>query len=47
MTLLVKGLKKGKEIVAVTPDLAKWSFVGFTAYRLTKGERVSFDTKKM
>lgn len=46
MTLLVKGLKKGKEIVAVTPDLAKWSFVGFTAYRLTKGERVSFDTKK-
>jgi 5-deoxy-glucuronate isomerase len=39
-------MQKGKEIVTVTPKLAQWNFVGFSAYRLSKGESISFDTEK-
>jgi 5-deoxy-glucuronate isomerase len=38
MNLLVKGRRKGKEIVSVTPQSAGWKYVGFAAYRLAAGE---------
>ncbi len=34
MSLLVKAAAKRTEMVAVTPDSAKWRYVGFAAYRL-------------
>ncbi|QRX82981.1 5-deoxy-glucuronate isomerase [Glaciimonas sp. PAMC28666] len=44
MSLLVKGRQEGREIVAVTPESAGWSYVGFAAYRLVKDEEFSFYT---
>jgi len=41
MKLLVKGRRKGKEIVSVTPQSAGWKYVGFAAYRLAAGETVA------
>jgi 5-deoxy-glucuronate isomerase len=38
MTLLVKGKKSGQSIVSVTPAQAGWTYVGFAAYRLARGE---------
>ena len=38
MTLLVKGSKSGQSIVSVTPELAGWTYVGFAAHRLVRGE---------
>jgi len=46
MSLLIKGFQTGKEIVTITPEVAKWNFVGFSAYRLSKGEMISLDTEK-
>ena len=40
MSLLVKAKREGREIVAVTPRSAGWSYVGFAAYRLAAGENV-------
>ena len=40
MTLLVKGHREGRDIVAVTPQSAGWRYVGFAAYRLSPGERL-------
>lgn len=44
MNLLAKGNKNGREIVSVTPQSAGWTYVGFAAHRLAKGESFSFDT---
>jgi 5-deoxy-glucuronate isomerase len=44
MSLLVKGRKDGREIVAVTPASAGWKFVGFAAVRLRPGETHGFAT---
>ncbi len=41
MTLLVKARRDGRTIVEVTPRSAGWRYVGFTAYRLKAGERLS------
>jgi 5-deoxy-glucuronate isomerase len=38
MTLLVKGKKSGQSIVSVTPAQAAWTYVGFAAHRLERGE---------
>jgi 5-deoxy-glucuronate isomerase len=43
MSLLVKGRRNGKEIVAVTPQSAGWKYVGFVAYRLAPGETIALD----
>ena len=40
MSLLVKGKRQGRDIVAVTPQSAGWTFVGFAAHRLQAGERL-------
>ena len=34
MNLLVKGRRSGMEIAMVTPQSARWKYVGFAAYRL-------------
>ncbi|MFC5474790.1 5-deoxy-glucuronate isomerase [Paraherbaspirillum soli] len=44
MSLLVKGRHQGRDIVSVTPQSANWSYVGFAAYRLARGEHFSFDS---
>lgn len=36
--LMVKGKKDGEEIGLVTPEIAGWTYVGFQARRLAKGE---------
>ena len=41
MSLLVKSARTGRDIVAVTPASARWSYVGFSAHRLAAGERLS------
>jgi 5-deoxy-glucuronate isomerase len=41
MSLLVKAAREGREIVAVTPERAGWRYVGFAAYRLTPGEKIT------
>lgn len=41
MTLLVKGKKTGSSIVSVTPALAGWTYVGFAAHRLARGESLA------
>jgi len=40
MSLLVKGKREGRDIVAVTPQSAGWTYVGFAAYRLQAGEKL-------
>jgi len=40
MSLLVKGARSGRDIVAVTPASAGWRYVGFSAHRLGPGERL-------
>jgi 5-deoxy-glucuronate isomerase len=44
MSLLVKGNRAGRDIVAVTPQLAGWRYVGFAAHRLRPGEQLDFAT---
>jgi len=44
MTLLVKGCREGGRIVEVTPQSARWSYVGFAAHRLRGGEMFAFDS---
>jgi 5-deoxy-glucuronate isomerase len=41
MNLLVKGAKEGAAIVSVTPEKAGWTYVGFAAHRLARGESLS------
>jgi 5-deoxy-glucuronate isomerase len=43
MTLLVKARREGPEIVSVTPQSARWRYVGFAAYRLAGGDAVTLD----
>jgi len=43
MGLIVKGRRKGREIVQVTPQSAGWKYVGFAAYRLAPGETIAMD----
>jgi 5-deoxy-glucuronate isomerase len=40
VSLLVKGARTGRDIVAVTPATAGWRYVGFSAHRLGAGERL-------
>ncbi len=40
MSLLVKGKRQGRDIVAVTPQSAGWTYVGFAAHRLQPGEKL-------
>jgi 5-deoxy-glucuronate isomerase len=42
MRLLVKGNREGPRIVTVTPQSARWHYVGFTAYRLAADTFVNF-----
>lgn len=44
MSLLVKGSREGQRIVSVTPQSAGWSYVGFDAYRVARGERIAFNS---
>ncbi len=44
MTLLVKAAAQGREVVAVTPESAGWTHVGFRAVRLATGESESLNT---
>ncbi|KAF3998875.1 5-deoxy-glucuronate isomerase [Glaciimonas immobilis] len=44
MHLLVKGKPDGQEIVNVTPQSARWHYVGFAAYRLAQNQRLDFNT---
>ena len=44
MSLLVKGKREGRDIVAVTPKSAGWKYVGFAAHRLAPGESMAFAT---
>ncbi|PTU30899.1 5-deoxy-glucuronate isomerase [Stenotrophobium rhamnosiphilum] len=46
MSLLVKGSSVGQKIVEVTPESARWKYVGFSAFRLEAGESISFDASK-
>jgi 5-deoxy-glucuronate isomerase len=39
MMLLAKAAQSGRDIVTVTPQSAGWRYVGFSAHRLTPGER--------
>ncbi len=39
MNLLVKAKQQGLEIVSVTPESASWKYTGFSAYRLTQGQK--------
>ncbi len=41
MKLLAKAAKAGRDIVTVTPESAGWRYVGFSAHRLTAGERLA------
>lgn len=43
MSLLVKGRHAGRDIVRVTPQSARWRYVGFAAYRLQPGEAMTLD----
>jgi 5-deoxy-glucuronate isomerase len=43
MSLLVKARAEGREIVSVTPASAGWHHVGFEAWRLRAGERLSIE----
>ena len=43
MSLLVKARRKGRDIVAVTPQSAGWRYVGFAAHRLAAGESITID----
>jgi len=43
MTLLVKGNISGQKIVEVTPESARWKYVGFSAFRLKASESIRFD----
>ena len=43
MSLLAKA-QTGRDIVSVTPAQAGWTYVGFSAHRLARGETVSFNT---
>jgi len=45
MTLLVKGEKEGRDIVQVTPQSAGWNYVGFSAHRLIRGQRMVFNSE--
>lgn len=40
MNLLLKPQAQGQQIVAVTPASAGWHYVGFSAWRLSRGERL-------
>jgi 5-deoxy-glucuronate isomerase len=40
MSLLVKGARRGRDIVTVTPASAGWRYVGFSAHRLAAGENL-------
>ena len=42
--LLVKAAPQGREIVNITPERAGWTYVGFRALRLSKGETESLNT---
>ena len=44
MSLLVKGARSGRDIVAVTPASAGWRYVGFSAHRLGPGQRLEAGT---
>jgi 5-deoxy-glucuronate isomerase len=44
VTLLVKGHREGRDIVAVTPRSAGWKYVGFAAHRLRAGEQLDVAT---
>jgi 5-deoxy-glucuronate isomerase len=46
-SLLVRSTRPGPEglLVAVTPESAGWSYVGFEVYRLTRGARIERSTK--
>jgi 5-deoxy-glucuronate isomerase len=44
MNLLARGRHDGRDIVTVTPESAQWHYVGFSAKRLPRGERLTFDT---
>jgi 5-deoxy-glucuronate isomerase len=46
MSLLVKGRSSGREIVEVTPESARWKFVGFSAFRLKADESICFDASQ-
>ena len=46
MSLLVKGSTAGQKIVEVTPESARWKYVGFSAFRLKAGESIHFDASK-
>lgn len=41
MSLLVKAARDHRDLVSVTPASAGWSYVGFSAHRLSAGERLS------
>ena len=43
MSLLVKARHDGRDIVEVTPRLAGWRYVGFSAHRLAPGEAMTVD----
>jgi 5-deoxy-glucuronate isomerase len=43
MSLLVKAKRDGRDIVEVTPQSAKWRYVGFSAHRLSGGESMTID----
>jgi 5-deoxy-glucuronate isomerase len=47
MNLLVKGRRRGREIVKVTPQLAGWKYVGFAAYRLAAGEALTQEADQL
>ena len=42
--LLVKAAPNGRDIVRVTPQRAQWTYVGFEALRLQKGEEHRLET---
>src|SRR5204863_4780462 len=41
MSLLIKARLDGREIVNVTPRSAGWKYIGFAAYRLSRGDSVA------
>jgi 5-deoxy-glucuronate isomerase len=43
MSLLVKARREGRDIVEVTPESAKWRYVGFSAHRLASGESMTIN----
>jgi 5-deoxy-glucuronate isomerase len=46
MTLLVKANRQGRDIVRVTPESARWTYVGFSAHRLARGETLLVEEPK-